>query len=161
MLEVEFVSEIMIAAIDGMQDKKKSIDDFYDLYDEQFLAQKRIEKQFRAVADEISESMQGQLSDTDFRRVPLLYTMFSVLHHRMFRLPKVTLPSPKRALSQAERLSFRDAVVTLSDVVVMERSDEESVPPAYLKFVTACIGQTDNIKPREERFRTLYRRAFR
>jgi len=30
MLEVELTSELMIAEMGGMQDKKKSIDDFYE-----------------------------------------------------------------------------------------------------------------------------------
>jgi len=161
MLEVEFTSEVMIATIDGMQDKKKSVDTFYETYDERFSTQRRVEKQFRAVADEITESMQGELGETDFRRVPLVYTMFCVLHHRMFGLPKVALATPTKALSSAERLGFRDAVLSLSDIVVTARNDEEAVPPTYMKFVAACLTQTDNIKPREERFRTLYKQAFR
>jgi hypothetical protein len=161
MLEVEFVSEVMIASLDGMQDKKKSIDDFYERYDEQFSSQKRVEKRFRAVADEIGEAMHGQLVDTDFRRVPLLYTLFCVLLHRLFGLPGVTSTSSRRSLTASERLAFRDAVVSLSDVVIAARNDEEAVPPMYGSFVAACLTQTDNIKPRQERFRTLYKRAFR
>lgn len=160
MLEVEFVSEIMIAAIDGMQDKKKSIDDFYEKFDEAFASHKRIAKQFRAVVDEISESMQSELRETDFRRVPLLYTMFCVLFHRMYGLRKAPLKSPKRSLSQTERMALRDAVVSLSGVVVGARNDEP-VPEVYMPFVTACLTQTDNIRPREVRFRTLYKKAFR
>jgi hypothetical protein len=163
MMEVEFTSEVIIACMGGMQDKKKSIDDFYERHDETFPLQRRVEKRFRAVADEIGETMQGQLSETDFRRVPLLYTIFCVLLHRMYGIPRAPAASPKRPLTPSERLSFRDAVVSLSDVVVAARQEEnaDTVPPMYDSFVKACLRQTDNIKPRDERFRTLYKRAFR
>ena len=36
MMEVEFVSEVLIAFSNGMQDKKKSIHTFYGEYDETF-----------------------------------------------------------------------------------------------------------------------------
>ncbi len=117
-------------------------------------------EQFRVIADEINESMEGELADTDFRRVPLLYTLFCVIGHRVFGLRDAPSTSPKKALTASEKMSLRDAVISLSDVVVAARNDEP-VPETYTPFVGACLRQTDNIKPREERFRTLYRRAFR
>jgi len=36
----------------------------------------------------------------------------------------------------------------------------EPVPDRYERFVAACLRQTDNIKPREDRLRQLYKRAF-
>lgn len=159
MLEVEFVSEAMVAQIDGMQDKKKSIDNFYALNDEQFPNRQQIERRFRDAADTITESMSDQLREAEFRRPPLLYTLFCVVHHRMFGLPKETRPTLKRALTKSERLALRDAVSSLSEHVVAARN-REPVPKVYAGFVAACLTQTDNIKPRRERFSVLYRKAF-
>ena len=88
MLEVEFVSELLIAQMSGMQDKKKSIDDFYEKYDESFPAHSRAERRFNEVIDTVEKvSNLVALSATEFRRPPLLYTLLCVIHHRVFGLP--------------------------------------------------------------------------
>ncbi len=43
MLEAELTSELMIAAIDGMQDKKQSIDHYYSKFDDEFPSRTRTE----------------------------------------------------------------------------------------------------------------------
>jgi uncharacterized protein DUF262 len=159
MLEVEFVSEVMIASLDGMQDKKKSIDEFYLTFDEKFPRQRRVEQRFRDAADEINEAMNDELRQTEFHRSPLLYTLFCVVLHRLFGLPKVRIATPMKGLSRTEQLKLRETLATLSEMVSAARSDEP-VPSAYQSFVVACLRQTDNIKPREERFRTVYQKTF-
>lgn len=159
MHEVEFVSEVLIAFLAGMQDKKKSIDSFYTEYDDTFQQQSQMEKRFRDVADEISESLGDRLVDTPFRRTPLLYTLFCVIYHRRFGLPLINSPTPKRALLRDERFSIREAIDSLSEKIELAQSENE-VPKAYLSFVTASLRQTDNIKPRNERFDALYSLAF-
>jgi len=159
MQEVEFVSEILIAFLAGMQDKKKSIDTFYSNYDEVFQPQDQMQKRFREAVDEISESCGDQLKETSFRRVPLLYSLFCVVYHRRHGLPGINSPTPKKALSRDERLSLREAIDSLSEKVELARAGEE-VPKRYLNFVNASLRQTDNIKPRAERFNALYKVAF-
>ncbi|HFD88062.1 MAG TPA: DUF262 domain-containing protein [Gammaproteobacteria bacterium] len=160
MLEVEFVSEVFIAFLEGMQDKKKSIDSFYEKYDEEFREQARVEKRFRSIIDDTSEIVGDVLADTVFRRPPILYSLLCVLYHRRYGLPATSISSPKKILSSADRLSLREAVESLSARVESARSGED-VTGRYAPFVKACLQQTDNIRPRETRFRTLYTVAFR
>jgi hypothetical protein len=159
MLEVELVSELSIAQLDGMQDKKKSIDDFYGRYEEEYAGRKRNESRFREVIDEISESFKDGIGETEFSRPPLFYTLFCAIHHRRFGLPKLNLDTNARALTNNERMSLADAVLRLSDLVEAGRQDAP-VPEGYATFVSACLRQTDNIRPRQERLRVLYGRAF-
>lgn len=159
MLEAEFISEILIAFLTGMQDKKKSIDAFYEKYDEEFKQQNLMEKRLREVTDAINDAFGDGLKATVFRRPPLLYTLFCAIYHRRHGLPGAAIPTPKTALSHGARLSLREAVESLSERVETARSGEE-VPARYAPFVTACLRQTDNIKPRQTRFATLYRAAF-
>lgn len=160
MLEAEFVSEVLIAFLDGMQDKKTSIESFYDKLDDEFPEQARLEKYFREGVDEITESIGDALMDTVFRRPPILYSLFCVLHHHRHGLPGASVATIKRPLSQDERLSLREAVESLSARVESARVGE-AVPAQYAAFVKSCLQQTDNIKPRETRFKVLYRTAFR
>lgn len=159
MLEVEFVSETLIAFLHGMQDKKTSIDDYYSQYDDEFRQREQMEKRFRIVIDEITEATVGDLADSEFRRPPMLYSLICAVYHRVFGLPLATLLTPKRALSRDERVSLRGAVFSLSEQVQeMRGGSKES--KSYTPFIAACLQQTDNIKPRQERFSTIYRVAF-
>jgi hypothetical protein len=160
MLEAEFVSELFIAFLDGMQDKKNSIDAFYDQYDENFNEQGRVEKAFREVVDDISQTIGDALSVTEFRRPPLLYSLFCAIYHHRHGLPGVALPSPRKPLALDERLSLLEAVEALSARIDAGRAGED-IPKKYVAFVNACFRQTDNIKPRETRFHTIYTTAFK
>ncbi len=159
MLEAEFVGEFYVALLAGMQDKKKSLDAFYEKHDEEFPKQLQLEKRFRSVVDDINEALSGVLRNTVFKRPPILYSLFCVIAHRRFGLPGVAAPTPKAALSSDDRLSLREAVETLSQKVDAVREGEE-VAARYAGFVNACLQQTDNIKPREVRFNVLYKTAF-
>jgi hypothetical protein len=159
MLEVEFVSEVAIAFLAGMQDKKKSIDTFYEDFDDEYPLQAEIEKRFRDVVDEISTSVGEVLSDSEFQRTPLLYTLFCVLYHHRFGLPGVDTATERKRLTRAQSLALREAVESLSESVELGR-DKKRVPDRHLEFVAACLTQTDNIQPRRTRFDVLYGAAF-
>jgi hypothetical protein len=142
MAEAELASELMIMQLDGLQDKKKSINTFYSNY-----------------IDVITRTFGDSLAASHFRRVPLFYTLFGVVYHRRYGVPKVELASPRKALSEAERKALRGAAAKLSDALQLAR-DDEPVPARYQKFVNASTTQTDNIQPRRTRLETLYRSAF-
>ncbi|MBI2994454.1 MAG: DUF262 domain-containing protein [Gammaproteobacteria bacterium] len=159
MLEVEFVSELLIAFLDGMQDKKKSIDRYYDSYDDAFRERQTLEKRFREVVNDVNDALQDQLKESAFRRPPMLYTLFCAIYHRRFGLPTFRPTSPRKVLSATNRESLRDAVLSLSEKIDFAK-DGLRVPATYSGFVTACLRQTDNIRPRATRLNTLYRHAF-
>ena len=72
-------SELLIVGIDGIQDKGGTIDDFYSDNDEEFPGQSQYERRFRATMEEINESVGEILADTEFRRVPLFYSLFGAV----------------------------------------------------------------------------------
>ena len=161
MAEVELTSELIVLQLDGLQDKKKSLDDFYEKFDESFPERKKAKTQFRATIDTITEACTGILPESEFRRVPLFYTLFGVVYHRLFGMPSCGLASPKRGrLSVTENDSLRDAVTSLSEIVANARNEEGDVPPTHKRFVDASLRQTDNIKPRSVRLERLYTAAF-
>ena len=160
MHEAELTSELLIAQIDGLQDKKKSINEFYAKYDEEFPRQTQIIGHFRSTIDQINGSITSGLEDTEFRRTPLFYSLFCAVYHRLYRLPKITSATPAAGrLTRDERESLDGAVRKLSEIVSQAR-DEEEVPKRYEQFITACLRQTDNLRPRQTRLRTVYQTAF-
>lgn len=159
MLEVEFVSEVCIAFLAGMQDKKKSMDDFYSNNDEQFPECDTITRRLRDTADVIGATFGNGESLGEFKRTPLLYSLFCTIFHRRYGLDGVTIATPKKAMSSAERVALKEAVAHLSSVIADGRADQR-VADKYQDFVAACLTQTDNLRPRQIRMRTLYRAAF-
>jgi hypothetical protein len=159
MQEVELTSELLIAQIDGLQDKKKSIDKFYAAYDEAFDHQKHFEAEFSTTMDAIQTSVGLILDDTEFVRAPLFYTLFCAVYHRLFGLPKFGLPSPKRPLNTNEGHDLSDALKRLSEVIGTAR-DEPGYVGNYGKFVSACLRSTDTIENRTTRLTVLYKEAF-
>jgi len=160
MLEVELTSELLIVELAGLQDKKKSINDFYKKYDAEFSVRRDIERKFRVCLEVISASIPDDvLKESEFSRTPLFYSLFCAVYHRMFGLPTFSLPTPKRRLSRSEEESLRNAIATLSEPIVAAR-ENETVPTEYEAFVNACLRQTDNIQPRKQRLETIYREAF-
>jgi len=161
MQEAELTSELVIQMLDGMQDKKASINTFYERFDDKLPEKDRIVKRFQTTIDNIAESLGDTLKDSEFRRTPLFYTLFGVVFDRLYGLPaKGKKPKAgKDSLSAAERQSFRDAVIKLSELITTYKEEEE-VPKQYQGFVLACLQQTDNIGPRRTRFQTLSKEAF-
>jgi hypothetical protein len=161
MLEVELASELLISGNSGMQDKKKSIDDFYDKWDTSYPDQSKDEKRFEDTMGTISDTFgNGDLSTSAFRRPPLFYTLYCVVFHHMFGMEGIARVSPKRHLSADQKNSLRAAVVELSEVLISAKDPDEDIPKKHVAFVAACQRQTDNITPRKTRFNSLYEEAF-
>lgn len=161
MLEVQLTSELLIAQIAGMQDKKDTIDSFYADNDIQFQNKELHERHFRATVDQITETFDGALVETEFRRQPFFYTLFCVIYHRTFGLPNEDgTATPKKKLTVTERDSLKEAVSNLSQTIAFARA-AQAYPKKFTRFVAACQRSTDNIQERRTRFTTLYTEAFK
>jgi hypothetical protein len=163
MSEAELVSELLIATKDGMQDKKNTIDGFYEKWEDSYPDQTADEKKFSETMLAISETFGiSDLAETEFRRPPMFYTLFCVVYHYLYGLPGITRISPKRKITLDQRESLKEAIINLSDILGQSKDPArmQEIPPKYGAFILASSRQSDNIKPRKERFNTLYEAAF-
>ena len=104
MSEVEMTSELMILQLDGPQDKKQTIDDFYDKYDEEFPKQKTVVNRFRSTVDVIADSCGEVLPDSLFTRATLFYSLYAAVYHRLYSVPGIKMSTPaKGSMSQTEK----------------------------------------------------------
>lgn len=157
MLEVELVSELLIMGCAGLQDKKTTIDTFYGEWDEEFELKVSAEEKFRITMDALTESVGDILPDSEFRRIPLFYSLYGAIYHHLFGLPGVDLPhTPRKKIRVSDRDALNESVQKLSALVGLGRDDEKTVPRKYQRFVTSCLSQTDNIGPRLRRLTTVY-----
>lgn len=159
MTEVEFTSELMIATLDGLQDKKKSIDKFYLTYDETFQDQKKVELRFKETMDAIESIVGSELEKTAFTRPPLFYTLFCAIYHRTHGLPKFSAPTPKSPITTVEGHDLGAALGMLSEVLA-SALEQEPYADKYQKFVGASLRSTDNLPNRTTRLQGLYKEAF-
>jgi len=163
MLEAELVSELLIATKVGMQDKKNSISTYYKQWEESYPDQASDEKKFLETMRTISETFGlSGLTETEFRRPPMFYTLFCVVFHYLYGLPEIARTSPKRKFTADQRESLKEAVHDLSEVLGQSKDPAimQDIPSKYGAFILASSRQSDNIKPRRERFNTLYEAAF-
>lgn len=175
MQEAELVSELLVLQLDGIQDKKTSLNSFYagldsDWGDEPhtfkfrkeekpdtWLSRRESEKRFRAVMDEIAEALGTVLAKSEFRRAPLFYSLYAVVYHRLYGIPRWDTATPRRPLTSSQRDSLRLAVGDLSDL--LKESSEDDLRGWQRDFLVAAARQTDNVVPRATRLKTLWEQA--
>jgi hypothetical protein len=160
MEEAELVSELLIASLAGLQDKKKSIDSFYVKYDESFHEREQLMTRFRDVIAQVTSAVHVPLKETEFHRVPLFYSLFAAVYHRMYGLPGEALARRQSQITDNERGRLDQAVIFLSDALRAFSDEEQAVGADLVPFVEASLRQTDNLRPRQTRFRYIYERAF-
>jgi Protein of unknown function DUF262 len=176
MREAELVSELLVLQLDGLQDKKSSLDNFYSQLDEDWgkarrtwmfrktekpavwLDQAQATNRLRTVLNEVAEAVGPVLRRSEFRRGPLFYTLYAAVYHRLYGVPGVDLPTAKRLLTEADRERLRLAVGELSDLLAVDPDVEELLGWGR-EFFVASSRQTDNIGPRMTRLRILWEQA--
>lgn len=180
MNEAELVSELLILQLDGIQDKKKTIDLYYSHLEDEWpesptqwmitrgrervripaawLTQYEAESRFRHCIATISETVGSRLKEAGFARVPHFYTLYCAVYHAAYGLPRCEL-SRKQTVNRLDwSSSLAGAIDELGEVLEYDEHDRD-LPSWQRDFIVASARQTDNILPREIRFRTLWRRA--
>lgn len=176
MNEVEFISELAIMLLDGIQDKKKTIDAFYRNLDEawgkdpvtwthlkierpkSYASRKEIETQVGTVLAVIGEHFADVVLSTSFSRPPLFYSLFSAIAHRMYGLPGELLESPHKPLTAENIVDLRDALTELA-ALVSEKPPLNELTGRNYAFLSASSRQTDNLGPRRERLQAIWDQA--
>ena len=142
MLEVQFVSDLVMNMLDGLTDFSAArLNGVYHRYDHEFPEapdlEARLERVFRCIAN----LQPGAIRDTIFRRHPLFFSLFLVLDG-LDQLPD------EQSLEAA--LHDIDAMFN-ADMPAADRSDRDN------EFIAACRASTQRIKSR--RVRDEYIRA--
>ena len=128
MLEISLVADLLISMLQGTKSKKQ-IKKFYDVYETSFDHDvDLLEQRFDHVIGEIHSIYPEGLSDTEFRRPHLFYSLFGAIDHRMhgqIGLPK--LSSGVRVPSEAarDRLERVDEIFAESDVTRLSASERQ------------------------------------
>jgi hypothetical protein len=87
MLEVEDTSDLILMMINGVRGKSQpALDKLYKTHEEEFQHEREVTKRFRAVMDNIDNTLGNDLKNMEFSRRPLFHTLFTFYYERMFGL---------------------------------------------------------------------------
>jgi hypothetical protein len=86
MLDIEFISEIVIGYLHGVQNKKDTLDNWYEAYEEEFENRRDVESTFNTILGEIHSCL-PDMSETRWRKKSDFYSLFLVLTERKNILP--------------------------------------------------------------------------
>lgn len=135
----EFGAELLILLQEGPQDKKQSVDLYYEAFSAEFPDGPRLEEQLRRYTDVIAEALPS-LKQTFIKRSANYYALVGALSE--IEADGNDLPSPKNI---GARLLELDAELKADDRNSKRKAD----------YLAAQSGQTDNVRPRRARIDIL------
>jgi hypothetical protein len=140
MVEMQFVSELVMNMADGLQDySPKRIDEFYKNNDEHFAHEADFTRRFEATFGLMVSLTETAIKDTIFHRPPLFFSLFIILD------------------SIKNKISTPDLEEALADMDA-RFNDEENRTKADTEFYVACTSNPHRIRSRQIRDR--YIRSF-
>lgn len=135
MKDAEFVSELLVVMIDGIQDSKAT-DKYYLQYDENFESRFVLRDRFENTMDYIANLYDGNFSNTSFRSSPLFYSLFAAVYHLNFGVPGIT--SPRRPLQKEDTAKMRAALAEIEETL----EKKTNLTSGEQAFIIACRKST-------------------
>jgi hypothetical protein len=154
MRDHEFISELVVAWLHGVQNKKDRLDYYYEMYERKFPQRKEVEKLFRATTAEIARLV-PDLRKTRWRKKSDFYTLFLALLKHAEAFP---LPEEDRA-ALAERLGgFGEAV---DEALKLEEGESGGFDRRVLDYARHVVRATSDKSSRVARTLALEEYLFR
>jgi len=136
MLDVEYISELTIALINGLQNKKDKLESFYQAYEDEFEEKSYVIDVFNVVLSEIVKIL-PDISKTRWRKKTDFYTLFLVFTTHYKELP---LNKKQRDISNQKLLNFGKE---LDLYVKTDQEKETNFSSAAIKYCTGIRASTD------------------
>jgi hypothetical protein len=141
MAEAEFVSELMIAATEGIKGKSKAIiDKAYHKWDGKYPNSATIAARFRRSMDLIGSILAGSPVTASFRRLPLFYTLFCSVYHMHFGLPELRIP--RKTIKKSDIPRIRNALESVDRIFQVDKTEVSTLPPSERDFRLATDVHT-------------------
>lgn len=147
MSEVELTTDIMIAMIDGIQNRKVA-EKYYKKYDDIFENKDILENRFNTIMSLISKMFGDTLKSSNFSGQSLFYGMFLALYHEQYTLKGIDLPS--KTIEDNDCSKIKNTFNKIDELV-----NSEIVPEKYQEFVNSVNKATSDALPRNIRVKYL------
>jgi hypothetical protein len=155
MIDVEFVSELAVAVLNGLQNKKKNLEEFYQQYETSFDDAGRLRGIFTKVVGEI-EQVLPDLAKTRWRKKSDFYSLFMKLAKHAAHLP---LPSESRARAAAMLADIAERVDAATSGAVDVSTLNEQIR-LYARNVERAASDLGSRRAREQALDNLLTDVF-
>ncbi len=123
MAEAEYISELLLAMQEGIrQGDRRTLDNCYKTYDDDFPSRKTHEKRFRETIDTIKGIFGDDLPQSEFSAIRLLYPLFCAIYHLKYGLPR--LRSTRKVFRATDNPRLKSALETLDDLITRIKEAE-------------------------------------
>ena len=148
MQEVNLVADLLIAMREGIKSKKQ-IKRYYDQYEERFDDDvDAIEEHFHKVISTIDAIYPEGLSNTEFSRNHLFYSLFTAVAHCLYTLPRLSQPQLSLSTS-AEIETARNGLDRVGEI--FESEDPTLLSEREREFIQDSRRATTDEKVRTRR----------
>jgi len=152
MKEAELSADLVIAMIDGIQDRKKR-KSYYKKYDDDFPQQRQVVHGFKKCIDTIAEIFGDALSQSAFHKSTLFYSLFCALYDIMYGLPSSEIPNVE--IRKDSHKAIRKALSKLERELASKDPSRD-----YLAFKDASTRHTTDQSRRLIRHQTVVNEIF-
>ncbi|ORC46107.1 hypothetical protein B2G74_27415 [Burkholderia sp. A27] len=144
MLDVEFVSELAVALLNGIQNKKKNLEEFYQQYETNFEEKEHVRSIFFKILGEI-DALLPNISQTRWKKKSDFYTLFLALAKKENNIP---FSSDQRIQLSEILLAFAESV----DRAISEEAPTDQIDAeiqTYVRNVERAASDLGSRKARE------------
>jgi hypothetical protein len=137
MLEAELASDLVVSLLESVQ-TNKNIEQFYRKYEDDFNNVDDIDQRFDSIMTYIGAIYPSDdLSQTNWSRIHLFYTLFTVIGHAMYGLGGLEeAPRPPLTAKNVGRVRvILDDLSSRYEDYTEERVAEEAVPKRWAEFI--------------------------
>jgi hypothetical protein len=103
MKDAEFVSELLLVVIDGIQDRQTTLDEYYAAYDTEFPQKHRVKAKFLANLTEL-EQITDLIRDTRFNKKADFYALFAAVNQLGDKAGKKLVTASKKLQDLSDEL---------------------------------------------------------
>jgi len=143
MAEAELITDLLIAALDGIQ-SKKSAEKYYRKYDESFDNRIEVSNNIKSVFDLIGNLLGESIKETNYKTVPVFYGLFVALYHMNFGIPELDLP--RKSITQKDYSRIKNALDDINAIF-----EDEDLAKEYSDFVKSTKDATTDVPARKTR----------
>ena len=147
--DVDLVSELLIAIIDGIQDKKV-IENYYKKLDDEFDQREEVKQKFNNTMDTIGKIYYEILPNSYFNGLPLFYTLFCVIFDLLYGLKGSDNTRRIKPSDYPKIKTILQEIDSILDISETEKKYSDDIK----QFLDDCKRHTTvkNVRERRHRF---------
>jgi uncharacterized protein with ParB-like and HNH nuclease domain len=151
MLDSEYISELAIAVLNGPQNKKRTLEEYYQQYETTFDGRDELLSLFVKVLGEIEQALPN-IAKTRWKKKSDFYSLFLALAKRHTKLPMPAEARAQMAIALAELAGTIDGLI--AETVDPANASEDA--KKYLRYVERAASDLGSRRARDQVLDALF-----